>query len=131
MPRLSTEMKTMFEKQLALIATASRDGTPNVAPKGSMHVIDDETLAYAESTGVKTLRNLLGNPRVAVVVIDREKADGYQVKGTAELLTSGDLFAQVARRQEQRKRPVPKRVVKIKIEEIYSVKTGMTAKPIC
>jgi hypothetical protein len=36
---------------------------------------------------------------------DREKAEGYQVKETAELLSNEDFFEQVAKRQEQRKRP--------------------------
>ena len=121
MTKLSSEIKAMFENQLAVIATASKDGTPNVGPKGSMHVVNDETLAYSESTSGKTFRNLKENPKVAVVVIDREKGAGYQVKGRAELLTSGDFFEQVARRQEARKRPRPKQVVRIKIEEIYPV----------
>ena len=128
MGKLSHEMKAMFEKELAVIATAGKDGTPNVGPKGSMYVVDDETLAYAEGTGQKTHRNLKENPRVAVMVIDRDKADGYQVKGTAELLISGDFFEKVAKRQEERKRPIPKHVVIIRVEEIYSVKPGMTAK---
>jgi hypothetical protein len=130
MAKLTHEMKAMFEKQLAVIATASKDRTPNVGPKGSMYVVDDETLAYSEGTGQKTLRNLKENPKVAVMVIDRDKADGYQVKGIAELLTSGDFFEKVARRQEERKRPRPKHVVKIRVEEVYSVKSGMTAKKI-
>jgi len=121
MSRLTSEIKAMFEKQLAVIATAGKDGTPNVGPKGSIHVVNDETLAYSESTGQKTLRNLQENPKVAVLVVDRERGDGYQVKGTAELLTSGDFFERVARRQEERKRPRPKQVVKIRIEEIFSV----------
>jgi len=54
-----------------------------------MYVFDDETLAYSEGTGQKTLKNLQQNPKVAVMVVDREKTDGYQVKGTAELLSSG------------------------------------------
>ena len=121
MARLTGEMKAMFERQLAVIATASKDGTPNVGPKGSMYVFDDETLAYAEGTGEKTLRNLKENLKVAVMVVDREKGDGYQVKGTAELLNSGDFFERVAVRQEERKRPRPKYAVKIRLEEIYSV----------
>ncbi len=44
MAKLTSEMKVMFEKQLAVVATASGDGTPNVGTKGSMHVVDDETL---------------------------------------------------------------------------------------
>jgi predicted pyridoxine 5'-phosphate oxidase superfamily flavin-nucleotide-binding protein len=130
MARLTSEMRAMFERQLSVIATASKDGTPNIGPKGSMHVFDDETLAYSEGTGEKTLRNLQQNPKVAVMVVDREKTDGYQIKGTAELLTSGDFFEQVAKKQEERKRPRPKSVVKIRIEEIYSVKPGMTGKKI-
>ena len=130
MAKLTSEMKTMFEKQLAVIATAGRDGTPNVGPKGSMYVVDDETLTYSEHTAGKTLTNLQENSKVAVTVLDRDRADGYQVKGIAELLTSGDFFERVARRQEERKRPRPTYVVKISIEEIYSVKPGMTAKKI-
>lgn len=130
MAKLTGEMRTMFEQELAIIATASNDGTPNIGPKGSVHVIDEETLGYAEGTGEKTLRNLQQNPKVAVLVVNREKGDGYQIKGKAELGSTGDFFEQVARRQEQRKRPRPKYAVKIKIEEIYSVKPGMTAKKI-
>jgi len=130
MAKLTSEMKTMFEQQLAVIATASTAGIPNIGPKGSMFVVDNETLAYSEGTSEKTLRNIQENPKVAIMVVDREKADGYQIKGTAELLTGGDFFEQMARRQEERKRPRPKNVVKIKVEEIYSVKPGMTAQRI-
>jgi predicted pyridoxine 5'-phosphate oxidase superfamily flavin-nucleotide-binding protein len=130
MAKLTSEIRAMFENQLAIIATASKDGNPNVGPKGSMHVIDDETLAYAEGTGGKTLKNLQENPKIAVVVVDRERADGYQVKGTAELLTSGDFFERTGNRQEERGRPRPKHVARITIEEIYSVRPGMTAKKI-
>ena len=130
MASLTSKMRRMFEKLLAVIATASRDSIPNVGPKGSMHVVDDETLAYSEGMVEKTFRKLKENPLVAVMVVDREAADGYQVKGTAELLTSGDFFERVAKRQEERRMPGPKHVVKIRIEEIYSVKPGMTAKKI-
>jgi predicted pyridoxine 5'-phosphate oxidase superfamily flavin-nucleotide-binding protein len=128
MAKLSGEMKTMFERQLAVIATASSDGTPNVGPKGSMHVVDDQTLAYSEGTGQKTLRNLLQNPKVAVMVLDRDASDGYQCKGTAEVFTTGDFYEREAKRSESRGRSRPTHVVRIKIEEIYSVKPGLTGK---
>jgi len=130
MAKLPSEVKEMFGRQLAVIATASKDGTPNIGPKGSMHVIDDETLVYSEATCGKTLSNLQENPKVTVMVVDREKSDGYQVKGRVELITSGALFEQLARRQEERKRPGPKYVAKIRVDEVYSVKPGMTAQKI-
>ena len=127
MARLTGEMKAVLEKQLAIVATASGNGTPNAGPKGSLFVVDDGTLAYSEATGEKTLSNIQENPKVAVVVTDREKLDGYQIKGTAEVLTSGAFFEEVARRQEEKKRRRPKHVVRIRVEEVYSVKPGMTA----
>ncbi len=128
MAKLTDEMKALFGKQLPYVATASKDGTPNIGPKGSVHVLDDETLAYAESTGEKTYRNLLENPKITVVLVDREKADGYQIKGTVELISSGDLFDKVTKRQQEKKRSEPKYVGKIKISEIYSIKSGKTGK---
>jgi predicted pyridoxine 5'-phosphate oxidase superfamily flavin-nucleotide-binding protein len=130
MANLNSEMKALFETQLAIVATASKDGIPNVVPKGSLYVADDKTLAYAEGTGEKTLRNLKENPKITVMSVDRATGDGYQFKGTAELLSSGDFFQKMVKRQEERKRPAPKLVVKINVEEIYSVKPGMAGKRI-
>ena len=121
MAKLTDEINDMFRNQLAVVATASKDGTPNVGPKGSVYIVDDNTIVYSEGTGEKTLKNLQENPKVAIMVVDREKGDGYQVKGAVELLSSGELFERTARRQEERKRPRPKYAVKIRVEEIYSV----------
>lgn len=123
-------MKDMFKKQLPILTTANMEGTPNVGPKGSMHVIDDDTLAYSEYQLQKTYKNLVENPKVAVAIIDMEKADGYTFKGTAQILTEGDIFERVGKNSESRGRPRPKKVVKIKIEAIYSLKPGMTEKRI-
>jgi predicted pyridoxine 5'-phosphate oxidase superfamily flavin-nucleotide-binding protein len=121
MDRLTDEMQTMFRDQLAVVATASKTGIPNVVPKGPMYVFDDETLIYSEGRGEKTLKNLQENPKVAAVVLDKDKINGYQVKGTAELITGGNLFLDIAERQKKRNHPQPKYVVKIKVEEIYLI----------
>ena len=128
MAKLTGEIKEMLGKQLAIVATASKSGVPNAGPKGSVMVFDDETLVYSEATEGKTFRNLQENPNVAVMIMDREKSDGYQIKGRAEFITSGSLFDQIARRQEERKKPKPKYVVKIAVQEIYSVGSGMKGK---
>ena len=121
MVKLNDEIKALFRQQLAMIATAGKDGTPNVVPKGSMYVADDETLVYSEGRCQKTLKNIQENPTVSVLVVDREKSNGYQIKGTIELLTSGDLFTDVSQRQIARNKPQPKYVGKIKVDEIFSV----------
>lgn len=121
MAKLTEEIKALFEKQMVVIATAAKDGAPNVGPKGSFIVVDDDTIAYSESTARKTLANLKENPKAMVLVIDRMTGKGYQLKGTAEMVNSGDLFDRIARRQAERKRAPVKQVVKIKIQEVFPV----------
>jgi predicted pyridoxine 5'-phosphate oxidase superfamily flavin-nucleotide-binding protein len=125
--KINADMKTLLEKQLAIVATSTKDGKPNVGPKGSLYASDDETLVYSEGAARKTLKNIQENPYIAVLVVDREKLDGYQFKGKAELLTQGPIFDEGSETQKKKGRRPPVNIVKIKIEEIYSVKPGMTA----
>jgi predicted pyridoxine 5'-phosphate oxidase superfamily flavin-nucleotide-binding protein len=123
-------MRLMIREQMPLVVTASKDGIPNGAPKGSLKVFDDETLHFAEGAAQKTYRNLQENPQVSVMVVDRPNMDGYQFKGTAELLYDGELYEITRQKATQHRRPIPTCVVKVHIKEIYSIKPRMTAKPI-
>jgi uncharacterized protein len=128
MAKLTDEMKTLFETQLAIVSTATKEGVPNAVPKGSLFVVDDQTLCYGEGTGAKTLSNLQANPMVSVLIFDRASGNGFQVKGRSELVTGGEVFQKMVKRQEERKKPAPKVVVKINADEIYSIKMGMAGK---
>jgi hypothetical protein len=127
MVKVTEEMRGMIEGQLAFVGTADRDGKPNVAPKGSMRLEDEETLVFSEGIGKKTLQNLRENPNVTVAYVDLEKIDGYQFKGKAEILEEGPLFDKSVKISEKRGKPKPKAAVKIKIAEIYSLKPGPRA----
>lgn len=123
MIKLTLEMKEMIKKELSFIATADKRGKPNVVPKGSLKVLDDQTLLYTEGTSSKTWENLGQNPLIAVVVANRERINGYQFKGKATLVDKGPLFEEAVEARRKRGRPKPKAAVKIRIEEIYSLKT--------
>jgi len=72
--KLAPEIKELIQRQrLAFIATADDEGKPNIAPKGSIGVLDDETLFYVEVVGAKTFENLKKNSKIAVAVLDLEK----------------------------------------------------------
>jgi len=75
----------------ALVATASKEGKPNVSPKGSFRVLDDEHVAFAEMASPNTIANLKENPQVAVLVFDPDTWGGCRISGKAEILESGDL----------------------------------------
>jgi predicted pyridoxine 5'-phosphate oxidase superfamily flavin-nucleotide-binding protein len=108
------------------VATASKDGMPNVAIKGSLRVLDDEHLMFADLFSLKTRKNLEENPKVAVMVMDNETRIGYSLKGTVELISQGPLYDQMVEMLKKVPTPLPppKYVVKITVESIYDQSLG-------
>jgi predicted pyridoxine 5'-phosphate oxidase superfamily flavin-nucleotide-binding protein len=118
---LSAEMKELLQSGKCLVATAGRDGWPNVGPKGSVVVVDDSTLAFGEVTCRQTYKNLQENPKVAIAVIDYEKRAGYRIVGPAELQTEGPLYEKFAQRFAEMKLPRPAAAVLVKVEAVYDL----------
>ena len=88
---LTPDMKRIVEEQrLGFVATAAPDGTPNVSPKGTFVVLDDETLAFGEIRSPGTIRNLRANPRVEVNFVDPFVRKGYRFAGTAAVVERGN-----------------------------------------
>lgn len=121
MAKLTQEMKDMIAKQLSFVATVSPDGTPNIGPKQSLRVLDDEHLVYSELTGKRTWGNVGQGSKVAIAVADREKIKGFRFVGTPEVITTGELFEQSAARMKKLNLPAPKAVVKVKVDKIYNL----------
>ncbi|MBW2270346.1 MAG: pyridoxamine 5'-phosphate oxidase family protein [Deltaproteobacteria bacterium] len=115
-----THKSLIEEVGLCYVATASSDGQPNVSPKGSIMVLDEDHLAFAEIMSPGSRSNLEQNKRVAVYVCRPEKFQGFQFKGTAELSQEGPLYDRLAAAIEEKglKLPPIQNAVKIKVEEI-------------
>ena len=93
MPKLTDEMKDLVERQrLGFVATVCPDGTPNLSPKGTVCVLDDDHLIFADVRSPGTVANLRTNPNVEINVVDHFVRKGYRFKGTAQVLDSGDDF---------------------------------------
>ncbi len=127
MARLTNEMKEMILTQQCFLATVSKEGVPNNAPKRSTRVFDDETLIFSEGTAGTTYRNILNGSKVAVAVVNREILDGYRFLGTPEVLTSGDIYEKSAELSLKAGMSKPKAVILIHIDEIHSLKPGPAA----
>jgi predicted O-methyltransferase YrrM len=83
-------MKRLVEEQrLGFFATVCADGTPNVSPKGTTGVWDDDHLIFANIRSPGTLANLRRNPSIEVNVVDPIVRKGYRFKGVASVLDSG------------------------------------------
>jgi predicted pyridoxine 5'-phosphate oxidase superfamily flavin-nucleotide-binding protein len=96
MIELTDEMRAAFETAIAdgapaLVATASKDGVPDVAYKGSVMVWDSERLAFWERAHGMTRRNMEENPHVTVLYRNPQTRLSWKFFGTAELVPSGEL----------------------------------------
>ncbi len=98
------------EGYVCLLATAGPDG-PNVSPKGSMMIFDDQSLAYWERSKKKALENLAHDNRVCVIYSNMHaQKDGrlssgiLRFYGRAELHESGPMreaiFARLSEREQ-------------------------------
>ena len=94
--RLDDDMRRVVaEQSLGFVATVCPDGTPNLSPKGTTVVWDDEHLAFLHLCSPGTVSNLATNPAIEVNVVDPIVRKGYRFKGEAEVLASGDRFEAV------------------------------------
>jgi predicted pyridoxine 5'-phosphate oxidase superfamily flavin-nucleotide-binding protein len=89
---LTADMKRIIEEQLLgfVATTAPPDGTPNVSPKGTFFVVDDNTIAFGEIRSPGTIRNLRANPRIEINFVDPFVRKGYRFAGTADVVERGD-----------------------------------------
>jgi predicted pyridoxine 5'-phosphate oxidase superfamily flavin-nucleotide-binding protein len=89
---LTADMKRVVEEQrLGFVATVCADGTPNLSPKGTTAVWDDDHLIFANIRSPGTVANLRRHPHVELNVVDPFLRKGYRFKGVASVLESGAL----------------------------------------
>ena len=83
-----------FQK-LGYVATVSSDGTPNLSPKGTIVILDDSRLVFANIRSPQTIENLTQNPSIEINVIDPFSRMGYRFKGMANVLSDGSDFKKI------------------------------------
>ena len=84
--------RVVLEQKLGFIATVCPDGTPNLSPKGTTTVWDDEHLLFADIASPHSIRNLASNPAIEINVVDPFVRKGYRFKGTATLHTDDETY---------------------------------------
>lgn len=87
--------RVVAEQRLAFVATVSPDSSPNLSPKGTISVFDDEHLVFADIRSPATIRNLETNPGIEINIVDQFCRKGYRFKGTAQIVREGDLYRDI------------------------------------
>ena len=96
MINISDDIKNFVNSQkLGYVATVSKDGTPNLSPKGTIIVMDESTLVFADIRSPKTMENLRENTSVEINVIDPFKSLGYRFKGDGKIVNEGTEFDKI------------------------------------
>ena len=84
--------RVVGQQRLAYVASVCPDGTPNLSPKGTMAVWDDEHLVFAHLHSPQTVANIEAGHRVVEVnVVDPILRKGYRFKGTATVHRDGPV----------------------------------------
>jgi predicted pyridoxine 5'-phosphate oxidase superfamily flavin-nucleotide-binding protein len=75
--------RVVREQRLGFHATVDADGTPNLSPKGTTDVWDDDHLYFADICSPQTVENIRRGSVVEVNVVDPFVRKGYRFKGPA------------------------------------------------
>lgn len=145
--KMNKEIKQMLDENIVYLATASKEGKPNVVPIGLVHAISDNEVLIGDVWFKKTRKNLEENAQVAISFTDVKRWEFYQLKGKAKIYKTGEIYEKIfdimkkkAEKREESvekidnpeiierakkiremlKNPNPKAAVVITIEELYS-----------
>lgn len=115
----------MKNQKVYALATASKDGVPNVVPVGMLIPKEDGTIWIIDNYFGKTIANMEENPMAAFYVWNPECKESWQVKGTLSIEDSGaDYEAAVAFAHSIKEIFPAKHLVKMTVDEIYYVTPG-------
>jgi len=93
---ISEEIKNFVNSQkLGYVATVSKDGTPNLSPKGTIVVMNRSTLVFADIRSPQTIENLQDNHSVEINVVDPFQRLGYRFKGDGKIINEGSEFDKI------------------------------------
>ncbi len=91
---ITADMRRLVdEQQLGFVASVCPDGTPNLSPKGTTAVLDDDHLVFADVHSPRTVANLRVNPAVEINVVDPLTRKGFRFKGAARIVEDGPELA--------------------------------------
>ena len=126
MAKLTPEILEQMKKQKVYsVATASKDGVPNVVPVGMLIPQEDGSIWIIDNYFKKTLANMQENPKAAFYVWNPECTESWQIKGSLSIENSGPDYEAGAVYAKLINEKLPaKNLVKMTVDEVYYVTPG-------
>ena len=90
---LNESVVSLLKRGMWDLATCA-NGEPNVVPVAFKNVTPEGKLVVGDVFLETTLKNLAANNgKIAISVYDAQALEGYQIKGTAQYVTEGEVVA--------------------------------------
>ncbi|MEG5265176.1 pyridoxamine 5'-phosphate oxidase family protein [Pseudomonas sp. JDS28PS106] len=108
------------QASFAVLATAGPgglDASPRGDAPGFVHIVDSRTLLLPDRRGnnrIDSLRNIISDPRVALIFLLPGIGETLRINGTAEILAQPELLSRFAVRNQ-----MPKSVLRISVNAVY------------
>jgi len=117
---LTDDMKRLIrEQRLGFYATVNEDGSPNLSPKATTYVLDDNHLFFADVRSPQTVANIRRGSLVELNVLDPAARKGYRFKGPATIHDRGtSRFAEGVERLRETGSPLAEAVRAIVVIEV-------------
>jgi predicted pyridoxine 5'-phosphate oxidase superfamily flavin-nucleotide-binding protein len=121
---LTEDMQRVVDEQLlGFHATVCADGSPNLSPKGTTRVWDDDHLFFADISSPQTVANIRRGSPVEINVVDPFVRKGYRFKGTAVVHEPGTaIYAEGIERLRQAGSTLLDRVNAIVVIEVLEAR---------
>ncbi|WOF17188.1 pyridoxamine 5-phosphate oxidase [Methanoplanus sp. FWC-SCC4] len=129
MVKLSEEMVEAFSNaKVVPLATASKDGVPNVAPMGTVYLKDPETVWILDNFMQKTAANVAETKKAALYLYGEGIKGCCQIKGDAVIETSGEAYDEAKKIFHAKNPNLPaKGLLVISVTDVYNCMPGPEA----
>lgn len=129
MTSLDPEMIELFKAaKYYPLATASKDGDPNVVPVGSVFLIDPETIWVGNQFMNTSIKNVKENPRACLYAWGPDTKGCLKIKADVEVHTTGADYEKMKEMVKARRADlVCRSLIVLKITEVYNCKSGPEA----
>ena len=114
--------KFVSQQKLGFVATVSPDRKPNLSPKGTISVLDENTLVFANIRSPQTIENLEKNPSIEINIVDPFSRRGYRFKGIAKIISDGEEYKKILLSYKQNGiKTTIKSIVMVNVKQILEV----------
>ena len=100
---LLKKVETLVRRiKIVYVATASREGVPHIAASEGLTFLGGDRIFFKAWFCLRTVENLLENPRLSLAVLDPQTQEGFQISGEMESIEKGAILNGFSPDQEQK-----------------------------